>query len=80
MNWLRSRLRAWLGIEKAVGYDASIGLLETRIAALECALADFKSALKAKASESRPNRPVYTDYESSQVAVLEQFREPAKEN
>lgn len=79
MNWLRSRLRAWLGIDDCATYahmNANMAAKQTQIDSLRSELDAFKSALKAKAAQV-PSRPVYTDYESSQQAVLAEFE---KEN
>jgi len=75
MSWLRSRLRAWLGInDDFILADRRMDKLAERIIAAERELESFKSALKARAAESR-QKPAYTDFESSQQAVLAEFEE-----
>ena len=79
MNWLRSRLRKWLGIQNLsdkLDYHLlhDVANHSARIADLEHELIEFRAALKAKAAQV-PQRPVYTDYESSQQAVLAEFEE-----
>jgi hypothetical protein len=75
MNWFRSRLRAWLGIELAEAEcDKRGDKLEDEIDALQKEIDSFKTALKARAAESR-QKPAYTDFESSQQAVLAEFEE-----
>ena len=78
VNWLRSRLRAWLGIEQLAGGVESRsfenGSLQAQITTLQRELDKFRAALKAKAAQA-PAHPVYTDYESSQQAVLADFEE-----
>ena len=77
VNWLRSRLRKWLGIEDCVSYThmvGELGAMQQRLDNYSKELDAFKSALKSKAAQAPP-RPVYTDYESSQQAVLAEFEE-----
>jgi len=75
MSWLRSRLRAWLGINDVfILADRRMDKWAERIIAAERELESFKSALKARAAESR-QKPAYTDFESSQQAVLAEFEE-----
>jgi hypothetical protein len=75
MSWLRSRLRAWLGInDDFILADRRMDKWAERIIAAERELESFKSALKARAAESR-QKPAYTDFESSQQAVLAEFEE-----
>ena len=77
MNWLRGKLRAWLGVDDWFSYRNALkeidGLYE-KIKDLRAELDSFKSALKARAAESKPKQ-VYTDYESSQQSVLAEFEE-----
>lgn len=73
MAWLRERIRMWLGIAPVIDYDFPIGALETRIALLEKQVDDFKKALKARAQVRA--LPRFSDYETAQVAALEDFRE-----
>jgi len=82
---IRTRLRKWLGIN-ALDQDVDglrrnysmlgddIVALGTRIDIVGGELEAFKSALKAKAQQM-PARVAPFDYESSQVAALEQFKE-----
>jgi hypothetical protein len=81
MNWLRTKLRKWLGIE-----DQSHNIVslceemvkreqETRLLVSE--LESFRTALKAKAAQAPQVTKLYTDYESSQTAALRDFE---KEN
>ena len=83
MNWLRSRLRAWLGIKNIIANsniaDERMDNCAGRIMKLEYDLDAFKSALKAKVAEGRPKQ-VYTDYESSQQAVLAEYEEKSNGN
>ena len=75
MNWLRSRLRAWLGVTQNIAYlTNSVNDISVRIGDLESEYKRLKDALKARASESKIKQ-VYTDYESSQQAVLAEFEE-----
>lgn len=77
MDMIRNRLRTWLGIDKCATYDhmnINLAAKQTKIDALQAELDSFRSALKAKAAESR-QRPVYTDYESSQKLALKDFEE-----
>jgi predicted phage tail protein len=80
MNWLRSLLREWLGLDDCVTNDEFIAYQETQqmlISALQAQLTEFKQALKARASQVRV-APVYVDYETAQVKALEQFKEKEK--
>jgi hypothetical protein len=77
MNWLRSRLRAWLGIDCWFSYRNTlqeVDELHKEMRDLRAELESFKTALKARAAESR-QKPAYTDFESSQQAVLAEFEE-----
>jgi predicted phage tail protein len=77
MNWLRSLLREWLGLDDCITHDEFIAYQETQqmlISALQAQLTEFKQALKAKAQQVRV-APVYVDYETAQVKALEQFKE-----
>jgi len=77
MNWLRSLLREWLGLDDCVTYDEFIAYQETQqmlISELKAQLTEFKQALKARAQQVHA-APVYVDYETAQVKALEQFKE-----
>ena len=78
MNWLRGKLRAWFGFGEL---EACMKELQDRIDAqnklldsFEEEVRQFRAALKARAAESK-TKQVYTDYESSQQAVLAEFEE-----
>ena len=80
MNWLRDKLRPWgleyFGINRQVKHlNERIDFLYAETSTLKTELDGFKSALKAKASQSQQTKQVYTDYESSQQAVLAEFEE-----
>lgn len=80
---LRDLIRAWLGIELELAeVDGRCDKLEDEIDAIRVELdactselSQFKTALRAKAQETRPAVPVYPDYESSQVEALKEFEE-----
>jgi hypothetical protein len=77
MNWLRSLLREWLGLDDCVTHDDFIAYQETQqilVFALQAQLTGFTQALKARAQQVRV-APVYVDYETAQVKALEQFKE-----
>lgn len=76
MNWLRTKLRAWLGIKDGISADEFIAFQDGQqqlLTALQSQLTEFKQALKARASVRAVPR-VY-DYESAQVAQLQEFEE-----
>ena len=76
MNWLRSKLRAWLGIQDCITAEEFAAFQEGQqqiLTALQSQLSEFKAALRAKANERRVPRPY--DYESAQVAQLQDFEE-----
>jgi len=82
MDWLRSKLRAWLGILKIIAHvveveqrhDRSLVEAFAQMDRLQAQLTDFKEALKKRAAPAIA-RPVFTDYESAQVQALEEFKE-----
>ena len=78
MNWIRAKFREWLGVEiqsaKLLVMQNEIESLQNSVHKLEGDLFEFRAALKARAAQV-PQRPVYTDYESSQQAVLAEFEE-----
>lgn len=81
MNWLRTKLRAWLGMEGFLTYSEFIAYQEGQqqlIEALQGQLTEFKQALKARAAQSPAVRVNVMDFETAQVAALEQFREKEK--
>lgn len=82
MNWLRDKLRAWLGIE-----TNTAGLIEAAQAPLEYQVVSLRIELDALKGEVRAREPQpqqvsfrinVDDYESSQLKALAEFIEEKK--
>lgn len=81
---IRDRIRAWLGVkdynDDLSAHSAAIGVLESDCQRLTAELAtehnwrtSFVDAMKTKSE--RKSVPRYTDYESSQILALDDFKE-----
>ena len=78
MNWLRSTLRNWLGLDGCITvseFEAYRDSQQKLLAALQLQLTEFKKALKKRAAVPVRVVPRYTDFESAQVAQLDEFKE-----
>ena len=78
MNWLRNKLRLWLGLCEAdrlrrTGYEA----LQTQVNTLRTELDALKGEVRARNPEPQQVslRISVDDYEASQLKTLEEFRE-----
>jgi len=79
MNWLRNLINSWLGVnarhavllEMANEVQGQIDNLTRELRAEQEWRFKFVSSLREKTQTVKR----YTDYESSQVAVLEEFKE-----
>lgn len=76
---IREFLRKWLGLNEVDARASALAQictnLENELCVVKDELAEFKRALKSKAQDVPKKALSYTDYESSQITALEQFRE-----
>ena len=79
LKTIRDWLRAWLNVKD---YDGDLSVHSQEIGALRAELdtehnwrTAFVESLKAKTAAPERKAPRYTDYESSQIMALEQFKE-----